>query len=110
MTCLSVLPDVLPDNKPKFGEPCNRCGLCCMMQLCEAALLIFRTDNDKGPCPALEWDGQQTTACGLIRSPAKHANLNWGTAEERAVINDRFVGPLIAISLGIGVGCGMEDV
>ena len=99
---------ILPTNKPKFGEACNRCGLCCMLQLCEAALLIFGTENDEGPCPALEWDSEQT-ACGLIRSPAKHTKLNWGTAAEREVINDRFIGPLIEKSLGIGAGCGMDD-
>ena len=36
---MSVL-QILPTNKPKFGEPCNRCGLCCMLQLCEAAILM----------------------------------------------------------------------
>lgn len=78
--------------KPRFGEKCNGCGLCCAVQLCEVGELAF--PDAQAPCPALKLaeDGSRTY-CSLV------------VAEARAGVTP----PLIAIGLGIGKGCGMGD-
>jgi hypothetical protein len=51
-------------KKPAYGEPCNRCGLCCMTDPCRVAqaVLLLR----QGPCPALRSDGLGGYFCGLL--------------------------------------------
>lgn len=44
--------------KPKPGETCNGCGLCCAVTLCPLGRLRFR--RTQGPCPALHWDQAAT--------------------------------------------------
>ena len=57
-------------KKPPHGQPCNRCGLCCVATLCPLARHVFR--RELGPCPALEYaDGQ--SVCGLVAHPMRHA-------------------------------------
>lgn len=71
-------------GKPRFGEPCNHCGLCCSLQLCELAEEAFEAGP---PCPAL-FEGQ----CGLVRA-------------ESMLLKE----PTLAKALGIGCGCSMPD-
>jgi hypothetical protein len=59
--------------KPPYKSPCNRCGLCCVHQPCSIGKLMFATDE--GPCPALQWDHDGASACGLIRDPARYAPM-----------------------------------
>jgi hypothetical protein len=60
-------------DKPPIGAPCNRCGLCCKLQVCGAgsfALGLVENYGDRkaGPCPALLADGEGFV-CGLITRP-----------------------------------------
>ena len=86
------------DKKPKHGEPCNRCGLCCIATLCILAREVF--GHRPGPCPALQYDDDGLSVCGLVADPAKYAMkhvLKAGgavTAREAAIL-------LIAS----GIGC-----
>jgi hypothetical protein len=58
------------DRKPRHGEPCNSCGLCCRATLCPLGQWVFR--QHLGPCPALRvTDGK--SSCGLVAEPARHA-------------------------------------
>jgi hypothetical protein len=57
-------------NKPPHGQPCNRCGLCCIDSLCPLAQHVFGFEF--GPCPALSFDAGGST-CGLVAAPATHA-------------------------------------
>lgn len=77
--------------KPKFGSPCNGCGLCCAMELCEVAEIAFK--GASAPCPALKLvpDGSRTY-CELVAVEA---------------MSD--LPKMIAEALGIGAGCSMED-
>ncbi|UCV29203.1 hypothetical protein [Ferribacterium limneticum] len=60
--------------KPPEGQPCNGCGVCCALETCPAARLRFL--QSKGPCPALEWSGEQSRyLCGLLIDPQHY--LNW---------------------------------
>ena len=82
---------ILPP-KPKYGAPCNGCGLCCAAQLCEIGKMAFGEDGPL-PCPALKMslDGSRTV-CAFVMT------------EEAAGMP-----PMIRESLGIGLGCSMED-
>ena len=56
-------------KKPPHGQPCNRCGLCCVATLCPLGEHLFK--RHLGPCPALV-EGEQS-GCGVILDPAKYA-------------------------------------
>ena len=56
-------------TKPKFGEPCNRCGQCCIKFPCPVGKFLFQQET--GRCPALEQDGD-LFSCGLVTSPQKY--------------------------------------
>lgn len=81
-----------PPTKPRFLEPCNGCGLCCRVELCHAADMAF--PGASAPCPA------------LVRDPAGSNKMRCGLVLLEAV---KKAEPLIAMSLGIGLGCGMRD-
>lgn len=29
------------EHKPKYGDPCNQCGLCCMLEVCGIGKIVF---------------------------------------------------------------------
>jgi hypothetical protein len=78
--------------KPKMGEACNGCGLCCRLEVCGMGLEAMG-DNTPAPCPALiERDGR--TWCQIIQiaeesEPCFAEHLKW--------------------RLGIGAGCQVHD-
>lgn len=89
-----------PPAKPRFGEPCNGCGLCCAAELCETAEKHFA--GAQAPCPALEWDPAWNRArCGLVTNPSRHLRMPFN--------GDEYLAPLFARSIAAGQGCGMED-
>jgi len=57
------VPRAMLERKPRHGDPCNRCGLCCYASLCDVARVIH--GNRAGPCPELQWDADGSR-CGLI--------------------------------------------
>lgn len=67
------------DKKPPHGQPCNRCGLCCVATLCDLASHVFRGQklpvggHVRGPCPALLYDGEGLSVCGLVADPMRFA-------------------------------------
>lgn len=85
------------DRKPPHGQPCNRCGLCCMATLCPLGHHVFH--RQIGPCPALEHDADGLSACGLVAHPAKYsvlAAIKYGS---------KVAGEAAALLIGAGVGC-----
>src|SRR5262245_60661455 len=70
------VPGGMAERKPRHGEPCNRCGLCCTMTLCDVARTVFRRPEKPayGPCPALRLregiPGEHE--CGLACEPGKY--------------------------------------
>lgn len=56
------------DKKPPHGQPCTRCGLCCVATICPLGQHVF--GRKIGPCPALSYD-DQGSICGLIADPMK---------------------------------------
>lgn len=86
---MTILPESPLPPKPRFGTPCNHCGLCCHLSLCRVAEDCF--PSWEAPCPALTiLDGK--ALCGLVMM-------------ERATGVD----PVIQKILGVGAGCTMED-
>jgi hypothetical protein len=63
MSILVTVPSAMLERKPRHGDPCTRCGLCCYAALCDVAKLIH--GNRAGPCPELQWDAGGSR-CGLI--------------------------------------------
>jgi hypothetical protein len=60
---VAIVPRAMLERKPRHGDPCNRCGLCCYAALCDVARLIH--GDIAGPCPELQWDAGGSR-CGLI--------------------------------------------
>lgn len=85
-----VLVPELP-SKPKFKEPCNGCGLCCAIEVCHAGKLVF--GDIEGPCPALAMSRDRTrVVCSFVEVEIESG-----------------LEPILQRSLGIGLGCSMED-
>lgn len=82
--------DFIKAIKPKFGAPCNHCGLCCSVRLCPIGEQAF--PGQKAPCPALVPVRPGLLLCKLV------------LVEEMEGMQ-----PLIRVSLGIGAGCSMPD-
>lgn len=58
------------EKKPPHGQPCTRCGLCCVATLCPLARIVF--GHESGPCPALSYDADGSR-CGLVDNPMAYA-------------------------------------
>jgi hypothetical protein len=82
-------------NKPKRGDPCNSCGLCCIEEACGISVAVF--GDDRTPCAALEKEGDKFL-CGLIRSPQKYV-------ENMTVNGAKVFSVKVAEMLGVGKGC-----
>jgi len=84
-------------EKPAHGSPCNRCGQCCQATICPLGQNIF--GRKLGPCPALSFDAERKSCCGLVANPMAYAiaiTLEHGVAAASEA----------AISLiGSGTGC-----
>lgn len=60
--------------KPREGQPCNGCGVCCALETCPAARLRFLQKT--GPCPALTWSEEAARYhCGLLLDPRKYLSI-----------------------------------
>ncbi len=80
----------LPD-KPRYGTPCNGCGVCCSLEICLVGKMVFQ--GSQAPCPALKISNDGTrTFCNLVLLE-RQANCD----------------PIIQAALGIDVGCSMTD-
>jgi hypothetical protein len=86
--------------KPRPGQPCNGCGVCCVVETCPVGRIAFL--KKRGPCPALAWqDEAGRYLCGLVQAPA--AYLSW-----LPVRFNNVVGRLILRSIAAGSGCDCE--
>lgn len=69
----ALVPREMHQRKPAHGKPCNRCGLCCYMTLCDLARSVFKRPEKPamGPCPALRKHAQipGEYECGLVVEP-----------------------------------------
>lgn len=86
-------------DKPSYGSPCNGCGLCCRLEVCQVGRMTMREAGYfevSTPCPFIvESDG--IARCAVV--------LSEQDSFKRGDVTD----PVIARALGIGWGCTMED-
>lgn len=94
-TCSTAL---LP--KPEFGQPCNGCGICCMITQCAVSVAMF---GEHELCPALQKAGR-SFACGLMVNTADYVPdiTAWGGK----TLTETFT-----LMIGAGIGCDgtLED-
>jgi hypothetical protein len=78
---------------PKFGDPCNGCGFCCIAEQCAVSVGVF---GEQELCPALE-QGEGRFNCGLMRNAG-----DYGVGQEWShdLMTQSF-----RILLGAGGGC-----
>lgn len=57
-------------EKAPYGQPCNRCGLCCLKETCPLGAIVLRKDLHDA-CPALEF-GEAGAICGLAAHPMQY--------------------------------------
>lgn len=93
----AFLPRSVVERKPAYGEPCNACGLCCMVAPCPIAARLF--GPVRGVCPALRHQRDGTYSCGVMEEPRAYAPVRVA----------RFGAPRLReaarIILGAGEGC-----
>lgn len=88
--------------KPKIGDPCNGCGLCCMISVCRngayvQGLVKTLGDTVKGPCPALVNNHDGSYSCGIVLNPKRYIRKSKYREE---VLSREF-----AKLIGAGSGC-----
>lgn len=89
--------------KPKIGEPCNGCGLCCLSQPCKNGAYILGLvknlgdDTYPGKCPAIIQKHSGEYLCGIILNPNKYIK----NSKYPAKIKSKY----FAILIGSGIGC-----
>ena len=89
-------------EKPKIGEPCNGCGICCKIQVCMNGAFVQGLVRElgetvKGECPALVKNNDNTYSCGVIINPNKYIKHSKYPA---SVLSKNF-----AQLVGAGTGC-----
>ena len=72
-------------RKPAHGSPCNRCGLCCMISICELGRHLFKREAMPGPCPALVRDDTGLYACSVARDPQRYIDKPMTAVEAGAM-------------------------
>lgn len=85
-------------EKPRYGEPCNGCGMCCIAVQCPVSTALF---GEQELCPALEQAGI-ALACGLMRNTADYVPdlPAWG---------GKALTEVFSLMIGSGLGCDGAD-
>jgi Fe-S-cluster-containing hydrogenase component 2 len=84
-------------EKPKLGDSCNGCGVCCLAEPCPISLIMFMQRS--GPCPAVVWQSHRNKyECGMVISPsAQHRCI--------PVWADPLLIRLFKRWIAVGIGC-----
>lgn len=79
--------------KPAEGAPCNGCGACCILEVCEIGVALGL--DGSGACRGLRFTGERYV-CGPIAEPEP-----FGLCADHA--------EALALLLGVGAGCCSSD-
>jgi hypothetical protein len=93
--------DPLNAVKPKYRDPCNHCGLCCLMATCDLGQIVFDIPEKKH-CPALVWT-KEGSRCGLMTEPQKFMPTRAG------IHGPTKLRDAAKYLLGAGWGCSYRD-
>lgn len=102
-----------PPLKPKEGDACNGCGLCCIAERCSFSELMFGDKPE--PCPALVWGDFPTRAyCGLVVEPDQYVDraISVGLLPskiEGVILDGTALSMFVELMLGVGRGCDASD-
>lgn len=66
------IPRAMVDLKPPQGAACNRCGVCCWVEVCDLGERVLGVKRETSPCPAL-MGTPGASSCGLVVDPARFA-------------------------------------
>ncbi len=92
-TIIHIQPEAPP--KPALGQPCNGCGVCCLLEPCPLGVLLSR--RRQGACMAVRWDAAaRRYRCGSLSAPAEVAQA----ALPRGL---RVLAPLLVPLLAMGL-------
>lgn len=101
--------DTITLKKPLIGEPCNGCGICCHIQLCNTGAFLLKKSKTfgqkivKGKCPALLSNKDGSFSCGFIVSPKRFMKSKYSS---------EVISRTVAQLVGSGNGCddlGYDD-
>lgn len=98
-------------DKPRHGEPCNGCGVCCIAQVCDLGLEL----GDEINCKALIQNPDRTFSCGLVVNPyhflPEDELVVWKFIDSKdgSGAGERRLKELNAEFLGAGRGCDSDD-
>ena len=86
--------------KPKWGESCNGCGICCAAEPCPIAYLFLFQRT--GRCRALLWQEEMGRyVCGMVLYPDRYSRLIPKFARQ-------WMGSFIATRIAAGIGCDSD--
>ena len=69
--------------KPRLGEACNGCGVCCLAEPCPVGMLVSL--RRRGACRALRWDDAgRRYRCGLMGPVAAQTSV-WRRVARRLI-------------------------
>lgn len=88
-------------TKPRKGDPCNGCGMCCTVQPCMLAAEFLNCTE--GPCVALESEDGRTY-CGMVRRPIHYLLRQDAPPSATGALQSH-----LASVLGLGHGCDSDD-
>jgi len=74
MPKIVAVPKWMSARKPRHGEPCNNCGLCCYTSKCDIGRALF--GDTPGKCPALAWDINNNSRCDVVMHPEKYSDAD----------------------------------
>jgi len=106
LVTLKIHPAAPP--KPREGEPCNGCGVCCLAEPCPmGALLTLRT---QGPCQWLDWNAAtHTYRCGVLAATDPNALPDHAGGFKRWWRQRLHRAARRWIAAGHGCDCSMDD-
>ena len=85
--------------KPALGEPCNGCGVCCLVAPCPVG--VVASGRRSGACHALHWDdSQHLYRCGMVEDPLRW--LGWAGAPKAW---SAWLGRRVRRWIAAGAGC-----
>lgn len=103
---------ILSLDKPKQGDPCNGCGMCCLVQVCALGVEL----GDSQACKALLHGSDGSYACGLVRNPYRYVAPDIVEAFQKIDSfypgenrGEQMLKDMYAKELGAGRGCDSVD-
>ncbi len=85
-----------------MGEPCNGCGVCCLIQVCRNGSYVLKLVQNlgeyvPGPCPAIIRAPDGKITCGIVAYPNRYL--------KKSQYPPHILSKYFAHLIGSGTGC-----